>query len=109
MAAGRSAWATLIQRHGRDHELIRLGTPDTSVTVKMMRRFAEEDKLEHEVSQQDAWFVVEYTELVDAGFSVPPRKNDRVKVDNQYFTVQLCEPKATHGELVGYQLRCLGG
>lgn len=109
MAAGRDTWAKLIQRHGRSANLIRLGSPDVSVSVKMMRRYAEEDKLEHEISQQDAWFVVEYTELVATGFSVPPQKNDRVQIDGQYFTVNLCEPKATHGELVGYQLRCTGG
>lgn len=109
MAAGRNTWGRLIARHGRDTELIRLGDPsDTTVTVKMMRRYAEEDKLEHEVSQQDAWYVVQYTDLVEAGYPIPPIKNDRVKIDGEYFTVFLVEPKSSHGEMVGYQLRCTG-
>ena len=110
MAAGRNTWNRLIARHGRTAELIRLGdTSDTTVSVKMMRRYAEEDKLEHEISQQDAWFVVSYTDLIATSWSGAPQKNDRVKIDDQYFTVFLVEPKSSHGEMVGYQLRCTGG
>lgn len=109
MAAGRSTWNTLIARHGQTAELIRLGTPDITVQIKTMRRFAEEDKLEHEISQQDAWFIVEHTKLVAVGFPIPPKKNDRIKINGEYFTAFLVEPKVSHGEMVGYQLRCKGG
>ena len=110
MSQGRDVWEHLIARHGRAAQLIRLGTSaDTTVEVTVMRRYAEESKLEHEISQQDAWFIVQYTELVAESFPVPPAKNDRVKIDGDYFTVNLCEPKSSHGEMVGYQLRCTGG
>lgn len=108
MAQGRATWAKLIARHGLGAKIIRLGSPDIEVTVTVMRRYAEEDKLEHEVSQQDAWFIVEHTKLQAVSFPTPVRKNDRVLFEGKYFTVFLVEPKYSHGELVGYNLRCTG-
>ena len=122
---GRTTWSTLISKHGIVCDLIRLDnrtikflaagieqgptTNDIILSVKMMRRYAEEDKLEHEISQRDARFVVEYTALQSGGYPLPPKKNDRVKSLGQFYTVTLVEPKMSHGELVGYQLRCTGG
>ena len=108
---GRDTWKALIARHGINCDLIRVqtGSADVSVTVKMMRQFATEDPLVHEVSQQTAKFVVEHVKLEDAAFPLPPRKSDRVESLGKIYTISLVEPKASHGELVGYKLTCAGG
>lgn len=108
MGQGRLTWQTLIDRHGLESELIRLGEPNITLSVKMMRRFAEEDGLERELSQQDAWFIVEYAKLEAAAFPLPPKKNDRIRSLNKLYTVFLVEPKISHNEIVGYQMRCKG-
>lgn len=108
MSVSRDTWAKLIERHGISVSLIRLGSPDITVSVKMMRQYAAEDPLVHEVSQQGARFVVEYEKLDDASFPVPPIKNDRILSLGKYYTISLVEPKMAYGELVGYKLTCAG-
>lgn len=105
MAQGRSTWNALISRHGMVCELIRLGAPDVTLSVKMMRQFATEDPLEHEVSQQTAKFIVEHTKVEVWG---TPKKNDRIRSLGKLYTISLVEPKASHGELVGYKMTCAG-
>lgn len=111
MAQGRKTWRTLIARHGMNCDLIRVqtGISDLSVTVRMMRQYATEDPLIHEVAQRGANFIVEYDQLVDTGYPWPPQKNDRVKSLGKFYTVDLVEPKASYGELTGWKLSCTGG
>jgi len=108
MGAARNTWAKLITRHGLTCNLIRLGDPDVTVSVLMMRRYAEEDKLQHEVSQQDAWFIVEYVKLQGQAITEPV-KNDRILSLGKLYTIFLVEPKIANNELVGWQMRCTGG
>lgn len=109
MTVSSSTWEKIINRHGVTVSLIRLGSPaDTTVSVKMMRQYASEDPLVHEVSQQQARFVVEHAKLVAAGFPFPPAKNDRIVSLGKYYTVSLVEPKSAYGELVGYKITCAG-
>lgn len=109
MAQARLTWSKLIAQHGMVCEIVRLGKPDVTASIKMMRRYTEEDKLEHEISQRDAWFVMEYTKLEAAGFPFPPEKNDRIKSLGRYYTIFVVEPKIAYNEVVGWQVRCTGG
>ena len=90
-------------------DLVRVADPtNITVPIVVMRRYAEEKKLEHEVSQQDAWFILQFVTLEGTAITTP-RKNDRVLKDGEYYTINMVNPKESHGELVGWELRCTGG
>lgn len=111
MGQGRNTFATIFTRHGMPATIIRLvpGGADINVPVKIVRRYAEEEPLDHEMSQDEARFTVQWTELNAAGFPLPIRKNDRVLKDGEYFTIRLVRPLEFQGELCGYEMRCIGG
>jgi hypothetical protein len=109
MAQGRATYKRLFARHGMPASLVRLGSPDIVVPMTILRRYAEERPVEHEVSQQDTRFTLEWQQLEDGGFPHPPRKGDRVLKEGVYFTIFLVRPLETHGEIVGYEVRTTGG
>ena len=109
MAQGRTSYARMFARHGMPATLIRLGTPNVEASVTVLRRYAEEEPVAHEVSQQDTRFTLEHAQLVEESFPVPPRKGDRILKGGDYFTLRLVRPLETHGELVGYEVRTIGG
>ena len=89
--------------------LVRLADPtNIEVSIKILRRYAEESKLEHEISQQDTRFTLEWQQLNDTGFPLPPKKNDRLLHGGEYFTINLVRPLESHGEIVGYEVRTVG-
>lgn len=109
MAQGRTSFARMFARHGMPATLIRLGTPDVTISTKVLRRYAEEEPVAHEVSQQEARFTLEYADLVAKSFPVPVKKGDRILKDGDYFTLRLVRPLESHGEIIGYEVRSIGG
>ncbi|MBW1672132.1 MAG: hypothetical protein JRJ45_00550 [Deltaproteobacteria bacterium] len=109
MAQGRITFARSFARHGMPATLIRIGPPALEIPITVLRRYAEESPVAHEISQQDTRFTLEYADLVSKGFPVPPKKGDRILKTGDYFTISLVRPLETHGELVGYEVRTTGG
>lgn len=90
--------------------MIRLvnGSPNITVEVVVRRRYAEEQSLVHEVSQNTAWYHMRKQELDQADFPSPPRKGDRILDDGVYYTVYVAEPLRDGPNVIGYRLRCIG-
>ena len=98
----------MMTRAGRDATLQRVNPPET-VTVRLMSRRAEEESLIHEVSQQKKWFTLSKQSLDDEGFSVPPRKGDRIKDRSNWHTIAVVDEINDGPNVIGYTARCLGG
>lgn len=100
----------LMDRYGFDTELVRLvsATSEIRVSCKMRRRYAEEEKLLHDISQTTAWFIIRRTELEQAQFPLPVKKGDRVLEDGVYYTVFVTEPVMDGPNVIGYKVRTIG-
>lgn len=110
MGQGRICYARMFARHGMPATLIRLASPSNiELSITVLRRYAEEEPVMHEISQQETRFTLEYAQLADGSFPVPPKKGDRILKEGEYFTIRLVRPLETHGETVGYEIRCIGG
>ena len=110
MAQGRISYARLFARHGVPATLIRLAEPtNIELAITVLRRYAEEEPMAHEVSQQESRFTLEWAQLNAGAFPMPVLKGDRILQAGEYFTVRLVRPLETHGELTGYEIRCIGG
>lgn len=101
---------TLLEKHGFRTNLIRLvnGSPDLRVEVLVMRRFADEQKLIHETSQNRAWYTIRKKELDQAVFPGPPRKGDRILDDGVYYTIYSSEPLRDGPNVIGYKTKATG-
>ena len=110
MGQGRTSYARMFARHGMPATIIRLSSPSNiEAEITVLRRYAEEEPVAHEISQQETRFTLEHVQLQTKGFPYPPKKGDRTLKDGEYFTVRLQRPLETHGEVVGYEVRCIGG
>ena len=102
----------LVRRYGHWVELVRPnpGGVDVSVRVKVTQRYIEEEPLVHETSQVKTSFWLRISDLEEAGFPLPPRKNDRIVEDNVSYTIFVSEPLwGRGGTRLGYKVRCIGG
>lgn len=106
----KSSFDNLLQSYGFDTTLERpvFSGPNLSVTVRVMRRYAEEEKLIHEVSQDTTWFMVRRDELDDASFPVPLKKGDRILDDGAWYTTYVVEPVRDGPNVIGYKCRTIG-
>lgn len=104
-----NSFSRLIRRYGFGVDVVRIvnGT-DVVVKVLAMRRYAEEEKLMHEISQDTVWFKLRTTELEEAGFPLPLKKGDRIKQDNVYYTAFVTRPLYDQDGIFGYEVRCDG-
>jgi len=112
MAQGRASYSRLFARHGMPAVIGRPtgSAPIVMHDIKVLRRYAEEEPMDHEISQQEVRFTLEWNQLDGLpGYSLPPRKGDRIRKEGEYFTMRLVRPLETHGEIVGYEVRCIGG
>lgn len=115
MAQGRASYARLFARHGRPATIGRIdpANPTDAIVmqpIKVLRRYAEEEPMDHEISQQETRFTLEWNQLTRlVNYDLPPRKGDRILKEGENFTLRLVRPLETHGEIVGYEVRCIGG
>lgn len=109
MGQGRVSYARMFARHGMPATLIRLGSPNIEKAVHVLRRYAEEEPVAHEVSQYDTRFTLRHEEVEATGFPLPIKKGDRLLKDGEYFTIRLSRPLESHGEVIGYEVRSIGG
>lgn len=106
----RTSFESLLQRYGFNAQLLRhVGTgAKVSVTVRVMRRYAEEQTLWQEVSQDSTWFAVRRRELEEADFDLPIKKGDQLLDDGVYYTVYVAEPMRDGPNVIGYRCRTIG-
>ena len=106
----KTSFDRLLQEYGFDSDLTRPvpGGSDITVTVRVMRRYAEEQPLVHEISQDSAWFAVRRQELDDAAFPLPLKKGDTILDDGVYFTIYVAEPMRDGPNVIGYRCRTIG-
>ena len=109
MAQGRDSYRRMFARHGMPATLVRLGTPNTEVSIHVVRRYSEEEQVVREISQYDARFTLRHEEVESSGFPLPIKKGDRIIKAGEYFTIRLSRPLESHGEVIGYEVRAIGG
>ena len=110
MSTLRLTFEGLLAKYGFNAKLLRQTSPGVriSITVKVMRRYAQEQSLIHEVSQDSTWFAVRRKELEEADFDLPIKKGDQILDDGAYFTVYVAEPMRDGPNVIGYRCRTIG-
>lgn len=106
----QTSFKSLMRLYGFPVDVTRLvpGGADITVTINTRRRYIEEEKLVHEVSQNTTWFWFDIDDLTLAGFPTPMRKGDRVLDDGEYFTLYVSEKMMDGPNVIGYRVRAIG-
>ena len=110
MGSIANSFRSLMTRYGFWTDIHRVLSDggDIRVRVRVMRRYADQDPLIHEVDQVTTWYRVRIDELKSAGFPLPVRNGDRILEDGIYYTCFIAEPLRDGPNIIGYLMRCQG-
>lgn len=96
-----------IEETGRLVTLARIGGP--SVAIRAVIRKYDAKELVEPLIQGDRKMFISNIPLANASWPIPPRKNDRVSMGQEEFTVVNAEPVRHKGEVAKWRVSIRGG